>query len=276
MTARAQQGIARLALNVRDLPGVAAFYQDGLGFEAAGEDGEGGLILRLGAEEIVLRRQPPGGEAYPEPRAANDPWFQHFAIAVADMEAAYGRLARLSPEPITRGGPTLLPPSTGSVTAVKVRDPEGRPLELTHIPQSAWLDSRRMAAGALFLGIDHTARACADLERSSAFYERLGFVRGERLLNTGPAQDRLDGLGGVVLDILVLTAPLGGPHIELLHYRAPTPAQPRRLAAGDLAASAMILARPVGGAAPPPGADPDGHPVEAPVSPRDGPARSDG
>jgi catechol 2,3-dioxygenase-like lactoylglutathione lyase family enzyme len=259
VTAGAEQGIARLALNVRDLEGVAAFYQEGLGFEAAGEDGEGGLILRLGAEEIVLRRQPPGGGAYPDPRAANDPWFQHFAIAVADMEAAYGRLARLNPQPITRGGPTRLPPSTGSVTAVKVRDPEGRPLELTHIPGSAWLSSRRRAEGALFLGI-------ADLDKSSAFYERLGFVRGERLLNTGPAQDRLDGLDGVVLDILVLTAPRGGPHIELLHYRAPTPAPPRRLAAGDLAASAILLARSAGAAAPPPLRDPDGHPVEAPVS----------
>ena len=31
-------------------------------------------------------------------------------------------------------GPQLLPPSTGSVTAFKVRDPDGHPLELSYNP----------------------------------------------------------------------------------------------------------------------------------------------
>ena len=259
MIAPQGQRIVRLILNVRDLERMSAFYVGALGFSRIREQ-PGAVGLRLGAQEIELVRQPPQAPPYPTPRSANDPWFQHFAIVVADMTAAYAQLSRHDPIPISRGGPQHLPPSTGSVTAYKFRDPEGRPLELSYIPGSAWLAQRPRDPAAVFLGVDHTALACADLQASIAFYTAAGFAEGPRFLNTGPEQDRLDGLEGVVLDIATLMAPGGGPHIELLHYRAPAASPTQPIDAQGSAATRIVLAeRP----SPPHSGvidhDPDGH-----------------
>ncbi|THD80504.1 MAG: glyoxalase [Phenylobacterium sp.] len=253
--------IARIGLTVGDLAAAAGFYCDALGFEPAGAAARTGAraqLLRLGEQEIELIAFDAPGRPYPEPRAANDPWFQHFAVVVSDMDAAYGRLARHGQRPISRGGPQLLPPSTGSVTAYKFRDPDGHPLELSHIPNSDWA----ARPGRPFLGVDHSAIAVADLAASIAFYEGLGLSVAGRGVNQGPEQDRLDGLDGVVLDIVSLTTPEPSPHIELLHYRAPpSTAAPRRFAPNDIGATRLVMQ--VGGVAPPgPIHDPDGHLLE--------------
>ena len=199
--------IAGLALNVRDLDRAVDFYVGALGFTIVASSADHAR-LALGSQRIELVRQP-NAVSYPEPRAANDPWFQHFAIAVADMGVAYQRLLRFSPEPITRGGPQLLPPSTGSVTAYKFRDPDGHPLELSHAPGSSWSHAAA-PDGTVFLGIDHTALAVDSLEASIAFYTALGFRSGARSLNQGPEQARLDGLDDAVVDIVTLLTPDAG------------------------------------------------------------------
>ena len=254
-----------LALNVQDLDRVSKFYVDALGFVLEGK-ASGRARLTLGAQEIELVRKP-NAKPYPAPRAANDPWFQHFAIAVSDMDAAHARLSRFAPEPITIGGPQLLPPSTGSVTAYKFRDPEGHPLELSLAPESPWSSVARVAPSALFLGIDHTAIATRDLEASVAFYTALGFSVGSRSLNQGPEQEHLDGLKGATVDIVTLLTPEAGPHIELLHYQIPVPAAPRAIASNDVAATCILLNCPPPArtadaeraTAPGVRADPDGH-----------------
>ena len=247
--------IVRLALNVRDLERATDFYADALGFTVTSLNTDR-AHLALGGQAIELVRQP-DGKAYPEPRAANDPWFQHFAIAVADMDAAYARLSRHAPEPITRGGPQLLPPSTGSVTAYKFRDPDGHPLELSFLPGSDWSRMPSPGGGSA-RGIDHTALAVGDLAASIAFYTGLGFRLGARLLNQGAEQARLDGLDDPVVDIVVLLPPEGGPHIEMLHYRSPAPPSRIELAPEDLAATLTVLA-PANDAAPADLVDPDRH-----------------
>ena len=259
MTNARADSIERLVLNTRDLPSACAFYVDALGFSRRDFDDRVGVaILRLGGQSIELRDVGRGAPAYPEPRGAKDPWFQHFAIVVADMDAAYSRLEAHGATPISRGGPQRLPASTGGVTAFKFRDPEGHPLELSLLPNStAWLRVAAADPGAVFLGIDHTALAVADLERSLAFYRDLGFKEGPRFLNTGPEQGRLDGLDDVVLDIGTMFAPGGGPHIELLHYRSPRPTVRADLGALSVAstvtqfAASEVAARDL--------ADPDGH-----------------
>jgi catechol 2,3-dioxygenase-like lactoylglutathione lyase family enzyme len=260
MTPSRIRRITRITLNVCDLQGVSDFYVDALGFTREITQSTR-VRLTLGGQEIELV-EAANAVPYPAPRAANDPWFQHFAIAVSDMRAAYARLARFAPEPITQGGPQLLPPSTGSVTAYKFRDPEGHPLELSHAPGSHW--SRAGESGALCLGIDHTALATSDLEASRAFYIGLGFSEGPGSLNQGPEQARLDGLEGATVDIVTLFSPDAGPHIELLHYRSPPPSPPRAVGHGDIAATRTTLEL-FSGAAPevaapvPCRADPDGH-----------------
>lgn len=230
--------IAQLTLNVRDLEPAVRFYVDALGFRVEARTADC-ACLAIGSQRIELA-QKPRAAPYPEPRAANDPWFQHFAIPVADMAVAYKQLCRFSPEPISIGGPQMLPPSTGSVTAYKFRDPDGHPLELSYAPDGSW--SRTTAPdGAVFLGIDHTALAVRDLEASIAFYTGLGFQQGARSLNQGPEQARLDGLVDAVVDIVTLLTPKAGPHIELLHYRSPAAAPRRQVAGDDIAATTMVL-----------------------------------
>jgi catechol 2,3-dioxygenase-like lactoylglutathione lyase family enzyme len=231
--------IARLTLNVHDLDRAVDFYVRALGFtvEALANNR---ACLAIGMQKIELVPQPLGAP-YPEPRAANVPWFQHFAIAVAHMGTAYEQLSRFSPEPITLGGPQLLPPSTGSVTAYKFRDPDGHPLELSYALGSIW-SHVQAPAGAVFLGIDHTALAVHSLEASIAFYTGPGFRLGTRSVNKGPEQTRLDGLHDAVVDIVTLLTPEAGPHIELLHYRSPASAALRDVAPGDIAATQTVLA----------------------------------
>lgn len=231
--------MVRIALNVRNLNRSIAFYIDALGFQLRARTA-GRACLTIGSENIELISRA-AADAYPEPRAANDPWFQHFAIAVADMDVAYARLSRCSPEPITRGGPQLLPPSTGSVTAYKFRDPDGHPLELSYAPASGW-SRLRPPANTVFLGIDHTALAVRSLMRSIAFYTGLGFRIGTRSVNQGPEQARLDGLDGAVVDIVTLLTLEPGPHIELLHYRSPEPPVAREIGESEIAATQTVLA----------------------------------
>jgi catechol 2,3-dioxygenase-like lactoylglutathione lyase family enzyme len=239
LTPAAVLRIARIALNVADLDAACAFYTGALGFRRDTAGSADAAVLRLGEQILELRLA--SGRPYPEPCEANDHGFQHFAIAVSDMDRAYRRLSQYAQQPISRGGPQLLPPSTGSVTAYKFRDPEGHPLELSYIPGSPWLAQAR--GDEPCLGIDHSALAVADLDASKAFYrDVLGFLPMGDGLNHGPEQDRLDGLDGVKLDIASLQPADGGPHFELLHYRSPRPSPASApLAPDDIAATRLIL-----------------------------------
>ncbi|MGI4877239.1 MAG: VOC family protein [Janthinobacterium lividum] len=239
--------IDRIALTVADLAGTSAFYEQALGFSRVAVTAPGATApgvpavatLALGGQTIELACFDPGGRAYPADRAANDPWFQHFAIAVSDMSAAYARLEGSGHRSISTGGPQQLPPSTGSVVAYKFRDPEGHPLELSFNPAVP-----AGANAATFLGIDHSAIAVADLDRSVAFYTGvLGLIYGVHLVNIGPAQDRLDGLADTRVDIVTLQTAEAGPHLELLYYASPRAARSDDLPApGDVAATRLIMA----------------------------------
>jgi catechol 2,3-dioxygenase-like lactoylglutathione lyase family enzyme len=237
--------IIGIALITTDLARACAFYEQALGFDPVSSvryDSAEVATLRLGEETLHLVRPDRPGRTYPEPQAANDPWFQHFAIAVSDAAAAFERLSRMPFTPISRGGPILLPPSSGSVIAYKFRDPDGHPLELSQFPDDRW--TRRRTAPGPFLGIDHTAIAVSDLDRSLAFYSgTLGFEFTARGVNAGPSQDALDGLGGAQVEIAVMSPPSSkGPHLELLHYLSPVPVKGRQAVwIEDVAATRTLI-----------------------------------
>lgn len=252
--------LLRISTTVSDLAGIADFYAEGLGFapgEVAVADDPAWVQLlglppgtsartlgmRLGAQELELVAFDPPGRPYPPVRAANDMWFQHIAIVVADMDAAWRRLRRLSPESISEGGPQVLPPNTGGVSAVKFRDPDGHPLELLYFPPGVGDATWHRADPPICLGFDHSAIVVGDIRRSLAFYvDLLGFRQAASSLNRGAEQERLDGLRGDVVDVVGL-APAGAatPHLELLHYRQPAGAA---LVAGvdaaDIAATRQV------------------------------------
>jgi catechol 2,3-dioxygenase-like lactoylglutathione lyase family enzyme len=164
----------------------------------------------------------PPGIAYPSGSTAADLWFQHCAIVTNDMACAYQRVARNISAPISQDGPQRLPPSTGSVEAYKFRDPDGHPLELIRFPEGVGAPAWQCPSVGPTLGIDHSALSVGDAECSLAFYARLGLVQSSRHLNTGPEQDRLDGLSEVAVDVIGL-APSAErtPHVELLCYHTP-------------------------------------------------------
>ena len=228
--------LLRVERNTAHLERAVAFYRDALDFRVSDPNATApawtllpGLCdtaprcarLSLGAQMLALTEFPNTAPA-PEDGASNDLCFQHCAIVVDDMNAACDRVVRHGATPITRGGPQTLPPSAGSVTAFKFRDPDGHPLELIAFPAGtgdpAWQSSR--ADGAT-LGIDHSAISVADVERSTLFYELLGMRVAARGKNRGEEQQRLDDLAGVEVDVIALEAATRTPHLELLGYRCP-------------------------------------------------------
>ena len=259
-----EPGVGRIegiALIVADLEAAIGFYSEGLGFalERRSDGGaEASATLSLGGVTLRLDQSVSPGRPYPAKRSANDPWFQHFAIRVADMDAAYARLSAESFTPISTSGPQQLPASSGSVVAFKFRDPDGHPLELSHYPG----EPPSHDGSSPFLAIDHSAIAVSDVEASIAFYrDRLGFRVAEQLVNQGPTQWRLDGLDGAVVDIVVLKPPAAGPHLELLYYRTPSQAAPLEgIVPNDIAATRLLVSAADGGRDVL--TDPDGHLVE--------------
>lgn len=252
--------LLKISITVADPEGVAAFYREALGLEpgtatAIDDPARTSLLgleatvaaravpVRVGQQEIELVAFDPPGRPYPPDSAANDQWFQHVALLAGDMAAAWERLRRRSPKEITRGGPQVLPPNTGSVGAFKLRDPEGHPLELLHFPAGVGAPVWHETSDTGILGYDHSAIAVLDLDRSLAFYtELLGFRIGGRSLNRGIEQDRLDGLVDCEVDVVALEpTSVATPHVELLHYRRPRGrAQVTEVRADDLASTRQI------------------------------------
>jgi catechol 2,3-dioxygenase-like lactoylglutathione lyase family enzyme len=229
--------IRRISRVVSDLDSAEAFYGAALGFKRLARGavdpalpnafGMPGFraeqaVMRLGAEELALVRFVPAGRPYPPDSQSRDLWFQHLAIVVRDMDAAYAHLsAHVGWQPISEGGPQRLPPANGGVRAFKFRDPDGHPLELIWFPpgQGRAIWQRRAAEGP-FLGIDHSALAVSLVSRSLPFYRRLGLAPVSRSWNHGGPQSALDGLRQARVRVIGLRPPSAeGPGLELLRYR---------------------------------------------------------
>lgn len=207
--------------------------------------------MRLGAAVLWIDQYDRPGRPYPVGTDAASRCFQHFALATDGIEAAWERARAAGATPISRSGPVQLPAATGGVVAVKFRDPEGHPLELIQFPDG----EHRGWRGHGMLGIDHSAIAVADAERSRAFYRAHGLVEGHATLNQGPTQVALDGLQDVQVDVVPMHPRGPGPHVELLHYRRPRGMPVEAWAAHDVAATRIVWR----GAVPALLRDPDGH-----------------
>lgn len=252
--------IARISLTTQCPDRLANFYADAFGFRRIGTERSGGawfgqlmgldgatadaIVLRLGEQVIELLAFSRPGAPYPPEIAANDPRFQHFAIVVNDMKAAYQRLCGCPGWSATStGGPQQLPSRSGGGVAFKFRDPEGHPLELLQFPPgkapSPW--DRPLSAGPC-LGIDHSAVTAASSTASVAFYRSLGFQVSAQTLNQGIEQDQLDGLDSAEVEVTALATPgAAPPHVELLCYRNLHSPAPVVLASSDVAATRLVL-----------------------------------
>ncbi len=182
--------------------------------------------LRLGRERIeLLEFCDAAGRVYPPDSTSTDLWFQHLAIVVDDMTAAYRQvMANPRFRPISRNGPVQLPASSGGVLAFKFRDYDGHPLELLAFPPGTGPEEWRRAGGAgCFLGVDHTAIAVGHVSRSTRFFGSVfGFRTGTRTENRGPEQAALDDVEDVQVSVTRLGPDLPAPRLELLRYHVGT------------------------------------------------------
>jgi catechol 2,3-dioxygenase-like lactoylglutathione lyase family enzyme len=230
-----------------DMASIPAEEMAGLGLEGAGRR----RSMALGNSCLDLDSFDHPGRPYPDGTSASDLVFQHLALVIDDARAAWRCARDAGATPITRGEPVTLPQSSGGVTAVKFRDPEGHPLELLEFPAG----SNASWQGKGMLGIDHSAISIANLAASLRFYEKHGLAQGKRTLNQGPAQAALDGLDGVEVDVLPMNPPDKPPHVELLRYRQPAGRPHPLLAANDVAATRIVWSADCDALV----RDPDGH-----------------
>jgi catechol 2,3-dioxygenase-like lactoylglutathione lyase family enzyme len=240
--------IESVALTVGDLERSVEFFTNVLAFRLEAEaehagpshevlEGVFGLRTRvarltLGTEAIELTQYlAPEGRPIPVDSRSNDRWFQHIAIVVRDLDAAYAHLRRHDVRHAS-SGPQRLPdwnPNAGGIEAFYFKDPEGHVLELIEFPPGKgdprW-QAMASASDTLFLGIDHTAIVVADTERSLAFYrDVLGLSIAGASENFGTEQEHLNNVFGARLRITALRG-ASGPGIEFLEYLAPSDGRP--------------------------------------------------
>lgn len=252
--------LSRIGLICREMERLAEFYVRAFGFAPTDDlaktdtalaeliglaKGEVRVMtLRLGNQAIALADVQPSGRSYPGAVAGWDPQFQHCAIVVSDMAAAYAKLQALRGwTPISTNGPQTLPASSGGVTAFKFRDPEGHPLELLAYASGAVPARWAIKSRTPCLGIDHSAISVANTARSVAFYRRLGLDCIGRSLNSGPEQEKLDDVADAIVEVTALAPPTHStPHVELLCYRGNFDRRKTSADATDVAATQLVFA----------------------------------
>lgn len=228
-----------VGMTVADVTRSTAFFRNVLGFvktsdvEVSGSEydhlwGVSGVRarvvrLRLGREELELTQyRHPTGRRFPADSRSNDRWFQHIAIVVRDMDAAYARVRRHVRA--ISSGPQILPQSNvaaAGIAAFYFRDPDGHALELIHFPPRKGDPRWQEPGDGLFLGIDHTAIGVRSTATSLTFYrDLLGLRIAGESRNVGTEQEQLTGVPDAMVRITGLRAP-AGPGIELLEYEAP-------------------------------------------------------
>lgn len=206
------------------------------------------LILAIGEERLELSEVlDPGphrpGRPVPADSRSNDLWLQHICLVIPDIGAVAPALQQQitagALQPISSADPQRLPDwntAAAGIVAFKLHDPQGHPLELLQFPADKGDARWHQPAAAPVLGIDHSAIGVSDSARTARFYgELLGLHSGGGGTNSGPEQDRLDGLAGTEVGISAWRA-AEGMGIEALAYRRPAGgrAQPADFGAQDL------------------------------------------
>ncbi len=251
--------LLRISRTVSDIDEAIAFYRDALDFCVVSKvthDGDAwsemmgvpdacaqSVMMRLGDQGLELIAFDPPGATYPPDSSSAGLWFQHIAVVVSDIDAAYTKLQGYSFKPISEHGPQQLLPTSGSVSAYKFRDPDGHPVELIQFPLGTGSDIWQKKCN-LFLGIDHSAIDVMDMERSIDFYIRLlGLRITSRTVNSGLEQARLDHLQDVLVDVVALQTVIDGvPHVELLGYKRPDGRSvPMDVKFNDVVADRLVL-----------------------------------
>lgn len=241
------QSISSVGFTVSDMERSVAFYRDVLTFKPISDVEVDGpeydqlwgiygvrarvVRMQLGEQQIELTQflSPPDFRPIPMPSYSHDLWFQHVAIVVRDMEAAWAQLRKhhvrqISPRPQTI--PASNVPAAG-IKAIKFRDSDGHNLELLWFPEGKGNPVWKRGGADLFLGIDHTAMTVRSTESSAKFYrDLLGMAIAGSTLNMGTTQQYLDSLPGARTRVTGVAPQIGPPGLEFLEYELPTAGRP--------------------------------------------------
>lgn len=238
-------GVEAIGITVKDMRAATDFYTRVLPFEIVAEEEVSGrefehlygvfgmraqiVRLRLGDEYIeLIDFLAPEGRPIPVDSRSNDEWFQHIAIIVSDMDAAYAHLRQHN---VTHASPSpqRLPDwnkNAGGIEAFYFRDPDGNHLELLEFPPDKGHPRWHQPTDRLFLGIDHTAIVVRDTEEALRFYQDgLGMTVLGESENYGIEQERLNNVFGARLKITAVGGKTG-PAIEFLEYLSPGTGRP--------------------------------------------------
>ena len=241
------QSVASIGFTVSNMDRSIDFYRDVLTFNQVSDVEVDGpeydqlwgifgvrarvVMLQLGEQQLELTQfiSPPDLRPIPMPSYSHDLWFQHCAIVVRDMEAAWAQLRKhhvrqISPRPQTI--PASNPPAAG-IKAIKFRDPDGHNLELLWFPADKGNPVWKRPGSDLFMGIDHTAMTVRSTESSAKFYrDLLGMTVAGGTLNMGHTQQSLDSLPGARTRVTGFVPKMGPPGLEFLEYELPTAGRP--------------------------------------------------
>src|SRR5512134_3789787 len=239
--------LSSIGFTALDMDRSVAFYRDVLTFKPVSDvevdgpeyDKLWGIFgvrarvvrMQLGEQQLELVEflSPPDLRPIPMPSYSHDLWFQHFAIVVRDMEAAWAQLRKhhvrqISPRPQTI---PISNPAAAGIQAIKFRDPDGHNLELLWFPEEKRNPLWNTPGPELFLGIDHTAMTVRSTENSIKFYrDLLGLTVGGATVNMGTEQEHLDSLPGARARVTGLRPRTGQPGLEFLEYELPTAGRP--------------------------------------------------
>ncbi len=234
-------------MTVADMDRSTAFYSEALAFKKVSDvEVDGAEYERLwgvfGLRARVTRMQlgeqtleliqflaPPDVRPIPVPSYSNDLWFQHFAIVVRDMDAAWDHLRKHRVRQIS-SRPQTIPKSNAAaagIKAIKFRDPDGHNLELLWFPEGKGNPRWHQPTTELFLGIDHTAMTVRSTENSLKFYrDLLRMTVAGSSLNLGTEQEHLDSLPGARARVTGVKPEVGPPSVEFLEYESPGTGRP--------------------------------------------------
>jgi catechol 2,3-dioxygenase-like lactoylglutathione lyase family enzyme len=188
--------------------------------------------VQLGNEILELTEYlTAGGRPIPVDSRSNDRWFQHVAIIVSDMDAAF-EILRKNKVRFASTAPQTLPktiPNAAGIKAFYFKDFDNHVLEILQFPADKgakkWHDLA--SKGQLFLGIDHTAIVVDDSEESLKFYrDALGLSVAGESMNFGTEQEHLNNVFGARLHITGLRTKVEGIAVEFLEYLAPRDGKP--------------------------------------------------
>jgi catechol 2,3-dioxygenase-like lactoylglutathione lyase family enzyme len=239
--------VKTIGFTVADLDRETAFFEKLLKFEKLADFRVAGGVydklqgvfnshmrivhLKLGDQTVELTSyvSPPTGRLIPVPSYSNDAWFEHMAIVVRDIDAAYQALQDANVRQIS-AHPVTIPdtnPGAAGIKAIKFHDPESHPLELIYFPPGKGNSLWHKPANRLFLGIDHTAMTVGRTDEGVAFYrDLLGFEVGGSTFNSGSTQEILDNLFNDTCLVTAMLPRAAPPHVEFLDYKTPSGGRP--------------------------------------------------